>query len=155
MFIIQGCSPKRIAKVLIVALPLQNVIHSTNRNTTKLTSHIYRASVFPFQNCVNSVSGFANSVFYRFRFYKFHFLPFRIFRIPFHFFQAVFLVSMIFLLGLFGAIQVLRNVSFWKFDIHPLVTLITLNRTSSSCLFHENLTTSHPLLLYVTLVWPI
>ena len=49
-----------------------------------------RASVFPFQNCVNSVSGFANSVFFRFRFYKFRFLPFQIFRIPFHFFKAVF-----------------------------------------------------------------
>ncbi len=89
----------------------------------------YKASVFPFQNCVNSVSGFANSVFYRFRFYKFRFLPFQIFRIPFHFFKAVFLVSMIFL-RLFGAIQVLQNNFFSKFDIHPLVTL-TLNRTCS------------------------
>ena len=81
--------------------------------------HWSRASVFPFQNCVNSVSGFANSIFYRFRFFKFRFLPFQIFRIPFQIFQPVFLVSMIFLLGLFGAIQVLRNVFYWKFDIHP------------------------------------
>ena len=51
-----------------------------------------RASVFPFQKCVNSVSGFANSVFYRFRFAKFRFLPFQIFKIPFYFFQAVFLL---------------------------------------------------------------
>ena len=51
-----------------------------------------RASVLPFQKCVNSVSGFANSVFYRFRFAKFRFLPFQIFKIPFHFFQAVFLL---------------------------------------------------------------
>ena len=29
-----------------------------------------RASVLPIQKCVNSVSGFANSVFYRFRFAK-------------------------------------------------------------------------------------
>ena len=43
---------------------------------------IYRASVFPFQKCVNSVSGFA----------KFRFLPFQIFKIPFYFFQAVFLL---------------------------------------------------------------
>ena len=55
-----------------------------------------RASVLPFQKCVNSVSGFANSVFYRFRFAKFCFLPFQIFKIPFHFFQAVFLLSIIF-----------------------------------------------------------
>ena len=55
-----------------------------------------RASVLPFQKCVNSVSGFANSVFYRFRFAKFRFLPFQIFKIPFHFFQAVFLLSIIF-----------------------------------------------------------
>ena len=60
------------------------------------TRYSPRASVFPFQNCVNSVSGFSNSVFYRFRFYKFRFLPFQIFIIPFHFFQAVFLVSIIF-----------------------------------------------------------
>ena len=40
-----------------------------------------RASVLPFQKCVNSVSGFG----------KFRFLPFQI--IPFHFFQAVFLVN--------------------------------------------------------------
>ena len=45
---------------------------------------------------VYSVSGFANSVFYRFRFAKFRFLPFQIFKIPFHFFQAVFLLSIIF-----------------------------------------------------------
>ena len=51
-----------------------------------------RASVFPFQKCVNSVSGFANSIFYRFRFAKFRFLPFQIFKIPFYFFQAVFLL---------------------------------------------------------------
>ena len=44
-----------------------------------------RASVFPFQKCVNSVSGFANSVFYRFRFAKFRFLPFQIFKIQFYF----------------------------------------------------------------------
>ena len=37
MFTIQGCSPKRIAKVFIFTLPLQNVVHSTNRNI-KLTS---------------------------------------------------------------------------------------------------------------------
>ena len=55
-------------------------------------SSIVRASVFPFQKCVNSVSGFANSVFYRFRFSKFRFLPFQIFKIPFYFFQAVFLL---------------------------------------------------------------
>ena len=55
-----------------------------------------RASVLPFQKCVNSVSGFANSVFYRFRFAKFRFLPFQIFKIPFHFFQTVFLLSIIF-----------------------------------------------------------
>ena len=58
--------------------------------------HNDRASVLPFQKCVNSVSGFANSVFYRFRFAKFCFLPFQIFKIPFHFFQAVFLLSIIF-----------------------------------------------------------
>ena len=56
----------------------------------------FRASVLPFQKGVNSVSGFANSVFYRFRFAKFRFLPFQIFKIPFHFFQAVFLLSIIF-----------------------------------------------------------
>ena len=59
-------------------------------------SSMTRASVLPFQKCVNSVSGFANSVFYRFRFAKFRFLPFQIFKIPFHFFQAVFLLSIIF-----------------------------------------------------------
>ena len=48
----------------------------------------YRASVFPFQNCVNSVSGFANSVFYRFTFDKFRFLPFHIFKILFHIFSS-------------------------------------------------------------------
>ena len=57
---------------------------------------VSRASVLPFQKCVNSVSGFANSVFYRFRFGKFRFLPFQIFKIPFNFFQAVFLLSIIF-----------------------------------------------------------
>ena len=56
----------------------------------------FRASVLPFQKCVNSISGFANSVFYRFIFAKFRFLPFQIFKIPFHFFQAVFLLSIIF-----------------------------------------------------------
>ena len=55
-----------------------------------------RASVLPFQKCVNSVSGFANSVFYRFRLAKFRFLPFQIFKIPFNFFQAVFWLSIIF-----------------------------------------------------------
>ena len=35
--------------------------------------NVRRASVLPFQKCVNSVSGFANSVFYRFRFGKFRF----------------------------------------------------------------------------------
>ena len=49
-----------------------------------------RASVLPFQKCVNSVSGFSNSVFCRFRFGKFRFLPFQIFKIPFHFCQAFF-----------------------------------------------------------------
>ena len=29
------------------------------------------------------------------------------------------------------AIHVLRNAFFWKFDTHPLVTLITLNREPS------------------------
>ena len=57
-----------------------------------------RASVLPFQKCVNSVSGFANSVFYRFRFAIFRFLPFQILKIPFHFFQAVFLLSIIFVI---------------------------------------------------------
>ena len=56
------------------------------------TQPVLRASVFPFQKCVNSVSGFANSIFYRFRFAKFRFLPFQIFKIPFYFFQAVFLL---------------------------------------------------------------
>ena len=60
------------------------------------TTRILRASVLPFQKCVNSVSGFANSVFYRFRFGIFRFLPFQIFKILFHFFQAVFLLSIIF-----------------------------------------------------------
>ena len=60
----------------------------------------FRASVFPFQKCVNSVSGFANSVFYRFRFAKFRFLPFQIFKIFVSFFQAVFLVSMIFVFNI-------------------------------------------------------
>ena len=59
-----------------------------------------RASVLPFQKCLNSVSGFANSVFYRFRFAKFRFLPFQIFKIPFHFFQAVFLLSIIFVFNI-------------------------------------------------------
>ena len=61
----------------------------------KLFRHPRRTSiepVLPFQKCVNSVSGFANSVCYRFRFAKFRFLPFQIFKIPFHFFQAVFLL---------------------------------------------------------------
>ena len=62
-----------------------NHFHLSNRM-------ICRASVFPFQKCVNSVSGFANSVFYCFRFAKFRFLPFQIFKIPFYFFQAVFLL---------------------------------------------------------------
>ena len=52
------------------------------------TSILCRASVFPFQNYVNSVSGFANSVFYRFRFDKFRFLPFHIFKILFHIFSS-------------------------------------------------------------------
>ena len=59
-----------------------------------------RASVSPFQKCVNSVSGFANSVFYRFRFGKVRFLPFQMFKIPFHFFQAVFLLSIIFVFNI-------------------------------------------------------
>ena len=59
-----------------------------------------RASVFPFQNFVNSVSGFAITFFYRFRFCKFRFL--QIFSIPFNFFQAVFLVSMIFVRSIWG-----------------------------------------------------
>ena len=59
-----------------------------------------RASVLPFQKCVNSVSGFANSVFYCFRFAKFRFLTFQIFKIPFHFFQAVFLLSIIFVFNI-------------------------------------------------------
>ena len=69
-----------------------------------------RASVFPFQNCVNSVSGFANSVFFRFRFYKFRFLPFQIFRIPFHFFRAVFLVSMIFCYVYLGPFKCYKTI---------------------------------------------
>ena len=73
---------------LTCTIPSITVVNCNVNNT--------RASVFPFQNCVNSVSGFANSVFYRFRFYKFRFLPFQIFRIPFHIFKALFLVSMIF-----------------------------------------------------------
>ena len=48
--------------------------------------------VLPLQKCVNSVSGFVNSVFYLFRFAKSRFLPFQIFKIPFHFFQVVFLL---------------------------------------------------------------
>ena len=66
------------------------------RKSTPYTQTIFRASVLPFQKCVNSVSGFANPVFYRFRFGKFRFLPVQIFKIPFHFFQAVFLLSIIF-----------------------------------------------------------
>ena len=62
-----------------------------------------RASVLPFQKCANSVSGFANSVFYRFRFGKFRFLPFQIFKILFHFFQAVFLLSIIFVFKVVSA----------------------------------------------------
>ena len=81
-----------------------------------------RASVFPFQNCVNSVSGFVNSVFYRFRFDKFRFLPFQIFKILFHFFQTVFLVSMIFVKFILGSFKCYLTF-FWKFDTHPLVTL--------------------------------
>ena len=50
------------------------------------------ASVLPFQNCVNSVSGFASSVFYRFRIEKFRFLQIQIFKIQFHVFHAIFLV---------------------------------------------------------------
>ena len=61
-----------------------------------------RASVLPFQKSVNSVSGFANSVFYRFRFAKYRFLPFQIFKIPFHFFQAVFLLSIIVVFNIFS-----------------------------------------------------
>ena len=74
---------------------LQCVMHSlvvAMHFMISVLSHTYRASVFPFQKCVNSVSGFANSVFYRFRFAKFRFLPFQIFKIPFYFFQAVFLL---------------------------------------------------------------
>ena len=56
--------------------------------TGMVTVDYTRASVFPFQNCVNSVSGFANSVFYRFRFDKFRFLPFHIFNILFHIFSS-------------------------------------------------------------------
>ena len=63
-----------------------------------------RASVFPFQNCVNSVSGFANSVFYRFRFYKFRFSPFPIFKILFLFFSSRIFGVNDFFLSLFGAI---------------------------------------------------
>ena len=66
--------------------------HSLNSTSNSTLLHKGRASVFPFQKCVNSVSGFANSVFYRFRFAKFRFLPFQIFKIPFYFFQAVFLL---------------------------------------------------------------
>ena len=67
---------------------------SINRDSHRST--IRRASVLPFQKGVNSVSGFANSVFYRLRFAKFRFLPFQIFKILLHFFQAVFLLSIIF-----------------------------------------------------------
>ena len=64
-----------------------------NMEEEDTVQHYHGASVFPFQNCVNSVSGFSNSVFDRFRFDKFRFfLPFQLFKIPFHFFQAVFLV---------------------------------------------------------------
>ena len=57
---------------------------------SRCSTHNLRASVLPFQKCVNSVSGFANSVFYRFRFAKFRFLPFQIVKIPFHFFKPYF-----------------------------------------------------------------
>ena len=53
----------------------------------------YRASVFPFQNCVNSVSGFANSVFYRFRFDKFRFYHFRYLKFCFNFLNCIFGVN--------------------------------------------------------------
>ena len=47
-------------------------------------------SVFAFQIGVNSVSGLANCGFYSFTFDKFHFLPFQIFKIPFHFYKPYF-----------------------------------------------------------------
>ena len=40
-------------------------------------NYIDRASVLPFQKCVNSVSDLANSVFYRFRYLKFRFIFFK------------------------------------------------------------------------------
>ena len=45
----------------------------TTGNFVAIDNITVRASVLPFQKCVNSVSGFANSVFYRFRFAKFRF----------------------------------------------------------------------------------
>ena len=63
-------------------------------------SHQAVEPVLPFQKCVNSVSGFANSVFYRFRFAKFRFLAFQILKMPFHFFQAVFFFSRIFVFNI-------------------------------------------------------
>ena len=66
---------------------------------THITS---RASVFPFQTCLNSVSGFANSVFYPFKILQIPFFLFLIFKIPFHFFQAIFFVSMIFVKFIWG-----------------------------------------------------
>ena len=54
---------------------------------------ICRASVLPFQKCVNSVSGFANSVFYRFRFAKFRFYRFRYLKFCFIFSSRIFVVN--------------------------------------------------------------
>ena len=66
-------------------------------------------------NSVNSVSGFANSVFYHFRFDKFRFLPFQIFKIPFNFFQAAFLVSMTFCLFIWLHFKIL--VVIWDSNV--------------------------------------
>ena len=65
-------------------------------NSNRFDTSMNNILCYSVSKCVNSVSGFYNSVFYRFRFAKFRFWPFEIFKFLFHFFQAVFLLWMIF-----------------------------------------------------------
>ena len=54
-------------------LDIDEHVVSSRTNAISFTFFVCRASVLPFEKGVNSVSGFANSVFYRFRFAKFRF----------------------------------------------------------------------------------
>ena len=68
---------------------MQNPTHTADR------PHSPRASVFPLQNCVNSISDFADSVFFRFRFEN---IRFRYEKFRFVYFQSVFFLSIKFCL---------------------------------------------------------